>query len=119
MKKQGAKIGAEKLESVKDPFFLWVQVKPRSSADAILGWDEKGFLLIQLKALPQRGAANESCRQVLSRALKIPRARILLEKGHVSRRKKFRIQGMTRKDGELLLAARLSPENRGGQKGGG
>jgi len=90
-------------QAEKDPFFLWIHVKPKATTDAILGLDDKGFLQVQLKALPDRGAANRGCRLLLSRAMNLPRSRIILEKGHVSRHKKIRIQGMSRKEGEILL----------------
>jgi len=93
-----------------EPFFFWVQVKPKAASDAILGWDRKGFLQVQLRAVPERGAANESCRKLLCCLLKIPKTRILLEKGQVSRLKKFRITGMSREEGEILLHRMLAKE---------
>ncbi len=103
MKKGAEGKGSGGPQAEEDPFFLWVHVKPKSSSDAILGLDEKGFLQVQLKALPDRGAANRGCCQLLSRAMNLPRSRIVLEKGHVSRHKKIRIQGISRSEGEIIL----------------
>jgi len=103
VKKREKRKGSGEPQPEEDPFFFWVHVKPKSATDAILGMDEKGFLQVQLKALPDRGAANRGCRLLLSRAMNLPQSSIILEKGHVSRHKKIRIQGVSRKEGEILL----------------
>ena len=82
---------------------LWVQVKPWSVQDRITGFNEEGFLVIHVRALPTKGQANQSCCIQLSRALQLPRSQIFLEKGRVSRKKKFRVEGLTREEGEIRL----------------
>jgi uncharacterized protein YggU (UPF0235/DUF167 family) len=91
-----------------EDFVLWVRARPRSRTDQVLGWSEDGFLEIQVKAVPERGEANQSCRRQLARLLDIPPSRIALEKGQASTRKKFRVQGLGQRDGEKALEKALS-----------
>ncbi len=87
-----------------DPSFsLWVRVKPRSRRDAVVGREEDGALVIQLKAVPHKGEANRECRRFLARILGVSPSRVLLEKGHGSPRKKFRIVGLSRREGDRRL----------------
>lgn len=92
---------------------LWVQVKPRSSRDRIAGFNEEGFLVIHVRALPERGEANQSCCMQLARALQLPRSNILLEKGRTTRRKKFRIEGLSREQGEIRLGCGIRATGKG------
>ncbi len=75
---------------------LWVQVKPRSNRDRIVGFNEQGFLQVHVRARPEHGEANHGCCLQLSRALGISHSCVHLEKGHASRKKRIRIQGLTR-----------------------
>lgn len=79
----------------KDDFVLWVRVKPRSRRDTIIGWDKDGYLEMQLRAVPQRGEANRSCRHLLAQALGIAGSSIHLEKGRTSGHKRIRVEGLT------------------------
>lgn len=79
---------------------VWVQVKPRSNRDRVVGFNEQGFLVVHVKARPEGGKANHGCFLQISRVLGVPRSQILLETGHTSRKKRFRIQGLTRREVE-------------------
>ena len=92
----------------RDAFVLWVRARPRARKDEVLGFGEDGFLEIHVKAVPERGEANRSCRRELARLLGIPASQISLEKGHGSVHKKFLIEGMGRQDGKRALEQALS-----------
>jgi uncharacterized protein YggU (UPF0235/DUF167 family) len=91
----------------EDAFVLWVRARPRSRTDEVLGWAKDGFLEVQIRAVPERGEANRSCRSQLARLLGIPPSQISLEKGKGSVHKKYRIYGLSREDGERILAQAL------------
>jgi len=99
-----------KTEQGGGAFVLWVHLKPRSRKDEILGWGREGFLEIQVKAMPERGEANRSCRRQLARLLGVPASQVFLEKGQGAVHKKFRIQGLAQKDGERVLERVLGPK---------
>jgi len=88
-------------------FVLWVRARPRSRTDEVLGWGKGGFLEIQVRAVPERGEANRSCRSQLSRLLGIPPSHISLEKGKGSVHKQYRIEGLAQEDGDRILAQAL------------
>ena len=90
-----------------EAFVLWVRARPRSRTDEVLGWDRDGFLEIQVRAVPERGEANRSCRSQLARLLGIPPTQISLEKGKGSVHKKYRIEGLSQEEGEKILARSL------------
>ena len=90
-----------------EAFVLWVRTRPRSKTDEVLGRDKDGFLEVQVRAVPERGEANQSVRRELARILGIPPSQITLEKGQTSVRKKFRIGGLGQAEGEKLLAKAL------------
>ncbi len=91
----------------REAFVLWVRARPRARKDEVLGLGEDGFLEIQVKAVPERGEANRSCRRELARLLGIPASQISLEKGQSSVHKKFRIEGMDRQEGKRALEQAL------------
>lgn len=88
--------GSEGRESEKVAF--WVHVKPRSPRDAIVGRSEDGAWEIRVQAPPVKGAANESCRRLLARALDIAPSRIRVERGEGARRKKVSVEGLGPQD---------------------
>ena len=90
-----------------EDFVLWVRARPRSRTDQVLGLSEDGFLEIQVRAVPERGEANQSCRRQLARLLDVPPSQISLEKGQTSTRKKFRVEGLGQREGEKALEKAL------------
>jgi uncharacterized protein YggU (UPF0235/DUF167 family) len=96
-----------KMKPGRASFVLWVRARPRSRTDGVLGWGKDGFLEIQVRAVPERGEANRSCRSQLARLLGIPPSQISLEKGKGSVHKKYRIEGLGQEDGERILGQAL------------
>jgi uncharacterized protein (TIGR00251 family) len=78
-----------------------VQVVPRASRDR-LGPVLGERLKVQLTAPPVEGAANEALRNVLARALLVPRSNVDIVRGQTGRKKTVRVAGATR---AALLAA--------------
>ncbi|MFH0808893.1 MAG: DUF167 domain-containing protein [Pseudomonadota bacterium] len=81
---------------------LEVSVQPRSSREGLFRGADGG-LRIYVTAAPVDGAANDAVLRVLSRALKLPKSRLSLERGHTSRRKLIKITGVGPEDVEVLL----------------
>ena len=73
---------------------IQVKITPNSSKNAIIGWREE-VLCIRIKAVPEKGRANEELIEFLSEQLHIPKSNIEIVSGHTSRRKKLKIEGMT------------------------
>lgn len=71
-----------------------VLVKPRASRDSIEGWKE-GTLLVRLTSPPVEGAANESLRKLLAKALKVPRGSVRIVTGERTRNKVVQIAGVS------------------------
>lgn len=98
----------------EDSARLWVRVKPRASRDRIVGWGPDGFLEVQLKAVPERGEANRAAGRLIARTLGVAPERVVLEKGHTSRIKRFLLRGV----GTDRVRARLGGSPAGGAAGG-
>lgn len=71
---------------------FWLQVKPRSSRDA-LEWIANGGLCLRISAAPVEGQANDACVRFLAEYLRLPRGAVTIVAGHRSRRKLVRIDG--------------------------
>lgn len=80
-----------------------VRLTPKSSANRILGIVD-GVLRLSVQAPPVEGAANEKAREFLAKTLGISKGSVSLERGHASRDKSFRIDGMAADD----ISGRLS-----------
>lgn len=94
---------------------FWVHVRPRSPRDAIVGRSEDGAWEIRVQAPPVKGAANESCRRLIARALDIAPSRIRLERGEGARRKKVSVEGLGPQEvcRRLLAAVAKAGDGRG------
>ncbi len=82
---------------------LTLQVVPRSSRDAITGWQGEA-LKVKVTAAPEDGRANAAVVALLAKELNVPKAAITLESGHASRNKRLRITGLS----QAALSARLA-----------
>lgn len=82
---------------------LSVKVIPKSSKNAIVGW-ENGYLKIRLHAVPEKGEANEELIAFLSDILNIPKSRILLLRGHTGRLKQLELVDFTEEELKVLLS---------------
>lgn len=72
-------------------WLLKVRITPRSSRNEVEGWDG-ATLRVRVTAPPVEGQANEACRELLAKALSIPKSKIILVGGTHSRDKVFRIE---------------------------
>ncbi len=87
-----------------DALLLRVFVQPRSSRNQFCGIHE-GELKLRLTSPPVDGAANECCREFLSKQLKVPKSAIILTSGETSRHKRLRIIGATAQQFEQLITS--------------
>ena len=68
---------------------IHVRVTPRSTRDAIEGFDPEGVLRLRVTAAPADGAANAAATKLLARALGLPRRDVALVAGAAARLKVF------------------------------
>ena len=66
-----------------------VRVTPRSSRDAVEGFDEGGVLRVRVTAPPVEGAANEAVAKLLARALGFAPREVVLTRGERARTKHY------------------------------
>ena len=76
---------------------LRVHVVPDAKIDSIIG-QHGGAIKIKLRAPAVEGKANAALIRFLAEQLKLPRHAIVLERGHRSRDKLIRIDGLTEED---------------------
>jgi uncharacterized protein len=76
---------------------LVVKVIPKSSQSAIVGW-EGNTLKIRLKAVPEKGEANDELIAFLAKTLHTAKSNIILTHGQTSRVKRLRIIGFTKEE---------------------
>ena len=74
-----------------------VHVVPNSKSDGVVG-EQAGTIKIKLRAPAVEGKANAALLHFLSEQLKLPRHCIVMERGHRSRDKMVRIDGLTEED---------------------
>lgn len=74
-----------------------VRLTPRASQDRLAGW-QGDVLLVQVKAPPTEGEANEALLRLLARALGTAPSRLRLAAGQRSRRKLVAVEGLTVED---------------------
>lgn len=70
---------------------IHVRVTPRSSREAIEGFDANGLLRVRVSAPPADGAANAAVARLLAKALGLPTRDIVLVTGASARQKAFDI----------------------------
>jgi hypothetical protein len=80
-----------------DDIILSVRLTPRNAKNGFGGlWtDAKDMIWLQaqVRAVPEKGRANEALIQLLAKTLSIPTSRIALATGDTSRLKQLRIAG--------------------------
>lgn len=69
---------------------LFVEVKPRSARNHVEQIDATHFR-VWVRALPDRGKANDAVGRLLSEFLGIPKSSLVLASGAASRNKTFRL----------------------------
>ena len=85
---------------------LRVRASPNGRKSEIVGWEEDPqagrILRVRVAAPPTEGKANAELREFLAKTLKLPKSKVVLEKGSSSRFKSFEIPDDTRLDGISL-----------------
>jgi uncharacterized protein len=85
---------------------LRVHIVPNAKIDRVVG-EYGGAIKIKLRAPAVEGKANAALIRFLAAQLKLPRHLIVLERGHRSRDKLIRIDGLTAEDVRARMHARL------------
>jgi hypothetical protein len=82
---------AEFVDIRPDGILIRILVQPRASKNEVVGL-QAGELKIRLTSPPVEGAANDLCRQFLSKKLRIPRRDISIVAGEKSRHKRILVK---------------------------
>lgn len=84
------------MSQAKDARF-WIKASPKALRTQVLGWEEN-FLKVKIRAVPEKGNANDELIAYLSSILDVPKSRISWLKGHTSKIKQVHIEGMSLED---------------------
>lgn len=80
-----------------DGITLFIRLTPRAARDAITGIeksaDDRTYLAIRVRAVPEDGKANKALIKFLAREMKIPTSAISLASGGAARFKQLHITG--------------------------
>lgn len=83
---------------------LFVRLTPKSSRDAVegveVGADGRAFLKARVRAVPEKGKANQALEKLLASALGVPASSVSVVAGGTARLKTVRVAG----DPELIEA---------------
>ena len=97
------------LRSHKNGTVICVRVNPKSSRDEIDGWIEDGagrvYLKVQVRAVPENGAANKAVCQVMAKTLGVPKSSVSVVSGDASRIKQ--VLALIKPDRVLLALSDL------------
>ncbi len=85
---------------------LKVKVAPGAGRDEVQGW-MGDTLKLRVSAPPEKGRANRAVVALLARTLSAGRDRIVIVAGAGSRRKRVRIEGLSREELRERVAAAL------------
>jgi uncharacterized protein (TIGR00251 family) len=81
---------------------LRVHVVPNAKVDSVVGM-HGGAIKIKLRAPAVEGKANTALVRFLAEQVKLPRHSIVLERGHRSRDKLIRVEGLNQEDVRRFL----------------
>jgi uncharacterized protein (TIGR00251 family) len=81
---------------------LRVHVVPNAKVDSVVGM-HGGAIKIKLRAPAVEGKANTALVRFLAEQVKLPRHSIVLERGHRSRDKLIRVEGLNQEDVRRVL----------------
>lgn len=73
-------------------FRLKIKVIPKASRSEVVGWEGEE-LKVRLKAVPEKGKANQELIKALSEILGVPKSRLTLVSGETSRHKVVEVEG--------------------------
>jgi uncharacterized protein (TIGR00251 family) len=76
---------------------LRVHIVPNAKSDCVVG-EHSGAIKIKLRAPALEGKANAALVCFLAKQMKVPRHTIVLQRGHKSRDKLIRVDGLSQKD---------------------
>jgi len=82
------------LTAVANGIELPVIVLPRSSRNAVVGFQDKS-LKIKITKPPVDGQANAACCRLIAGLFNLPTSRVTVVRGRSSRRKTLRCEGLT------------------------
>jgi len=92
--------------AVRDGLDLMLRVTPKSRRDEIAGFhtaaDGSVSLAIKVRALPDKGLANQAVIATLAKVLGIPKSRMSLVSGSTGRLKTVHIEGIARDLEEII-----------------
>lgn len=81
---------------------LPITVLPRSSRNAVVGLQDNR-LKIKISRPPVDGQANAACCRLLAKLFNIPASKVTVVRGHSSRRKTIRLEGLTPEHARKVL----------------
>ena len=76
---------------------LAIKVVPKSHKNEILGWENEE-LKVRLRAVPEKGEANETLLEFLAKSLRQPKSSLEITHGHTSRHKRVRFSGIAQEE---------------------
>lgn len=81
------------LQRTTEGIVLTVKVTPKASFNEIVGW-ENDMLKIRIRAVPEKGAANQELISFLAKKLNIGKSQVILLKGSTTRIKRICLKGL-------------------------
>jgi uncharacterized protein (TIGR00251 family) len=90
------------VRTVENGVELPVIVLPRSSRNTIVGL-QNNSLKIKISKPPVDGAANNACCRLLAKLFNLPTSKVTVARGHSSRRKTIRLEGITPEHAREIL----------------
>ena len=87
---------------VENGIELPVIVLPRSSSNAVVGL-QANSLKIKISKPPVDGQANAACCRLLAKLFNLPPSKVTVSRGHASRRKTVRIEGISPEHAREIL----------------
>jgi hypothetical protein len=89
-----------------DGIRIAVRLTPKSHGDSLngitLGADGRALLAASVRAVPEKGAANDALVGLLARRLEVSRSSVVIERGGSARLKSLRVTGDPRMLGTTL-----------------
>jgi uncharacterized protein (TIGR00251 family) len=90
------------VRTVENGVELPVIVLPRSSRNTIVGL-QNNSLKIKISKPPVDGAANNACCRLLAKLFNLPTSKVTVARGHSSRRKTIRLEGISAAEVQKIL----------------
>lgn len=85
------------VEQTREGAVLRVRVRPRAPRDAVLG-PRGGALRVEVRAVPERGKANEATVRTVASWLRLPASAVSLASGGSARDKRILVPGVSASD---------------------